>query len=190
MTTNSFAIYIGLARSENLYQIKRGNNGISKALAEKIVTKFPEIDRLWLLTGEGQMFADARLRGPQIPLYRLDVEEQIRRTSERRPDEELLIPALEGCDLAMIYYGEAMRPTIPAGAIVVLKKADPEAVIPGREYVVICQKMVTLRTLRTSDQEGVWRLVAADAERFDELRIARTEIEALYRVEGKLIINK
>ena len=70
MTTNYFARYIGLARRENLYQIKRGNNGISLDVAERIVAKFPQVDKLWLLTGEGQMFADTRLRGAQIPLLR------------------------------------------------------------------------------------------------------------------------
>ena len=33
MTTNAFARHIGLARGENLYQIKRGNNGVSLDLA-------------------------------------------------------------------------------------------------------------------------------------------------------------
>lgn len=41
MTTNYFARYIGLARGENLYQIKRGNNGISFDVANRIVAKFP-----------------------------------------------------------------------------------------------------------------------------------------------------
>ena len=51
MTINYFALYIGLPRGENLYQIKKGNNGISRNLADKIVTKFPEISLAWLLTG-------------------------------------------------------------------------------------------------------------------------------------------
>ena len=51
MSTNYFARYIGLARGENLYQIKRGNNGISLNVADRIVSKFPQIDKLWLLTG-------------------------------------------------------------------------------------------------------------------------------------------
>lgn len=33
MSTNYFARHIGLARGENLYQIKRGNNGISLDVA-------------------------------------------------------------------------------------------------------------------------------------------------------------
>ena len=56
MTTNYFARYIGLSRGENLYQIKRGHNGISRKLGERIVQHFPQIDLLWLLTGRGQMF--------------------------------------------------------------------------------------------------------------------------------------
>lgn len=56
MTTNCFAKQIGLARAETLYQIKRGHYGISRGLAARIVNRFPEIDKLWLLTGEGQMF--------------------------------------------------------------------------------------------------------------------------------------
>ena len=50
MTINYFALYIGLPRGENLYQIKKGNNGISRNLADKIVTKFPEVSLAWLLT--------------------------------------------------------------------------------------------------------------------------------------------
>ena len=72
MSTNYFALYIGLARGENLYQIKRGNNGISLDVADRIVSKFPQVDKLWLLTGEGQMFSEERIRGAQIPYYNVD----------------------------------------------------------------------------------------------------------------------
>ena len=50
MSTNYFARHIGLARGENLYQIKRGNNGISLDVADRIVAKFPQVDKLFLLT--------------------------------------------------------------------------------------------------------------------------------------------
>lgn len=52
LSTNAFATGIGLKRSENLYQIKRGNNRISKNLAELIVRKYGSVNRAWLLTGE------------------------------------------------------------------------------------------------------------------------------------------
>lgn len=98
MSTNYFARYIGLARGENLYQIKRGNNGISLNVADRIVSKFPQIDKLWLLTGEGQMFADARQRGMQIPFYNTDVEQHI--ASLDRLEAE--------CDLVVLPVGTAI----------------------------------------------------------------------------------
>lgn len=64
MTTNAFARHIGLARVENLYQIKRGNNGVSFDVADRIVAKFPEVSKLWLLTGDGQMINGDAPAGP------------------------------------------------------------------------------------------------------------------------------
>lgn len=52
MSINQFAHHIGLERSENLYQIRRGNNCISRNLAERIHRYFPQYGMGWLLTGE------------------------------------------------------------------------------------------------------------------------------------------
>ncbi|MFQ7502603.1 MAG: hypothetical protein ACLRMJ_04690 [Alistipes finegoldii] len=62
MSTNYFARHIGLARGENLYQIKRGNNGISLDVADRIVSKFPQVDKLWLLTGRADVLRGADTR--------------------------------------------------------------------------------------------------------------------------------
>lgn len=70
MTTNAFARHIGLARGENLYQIKRGNNGVSLDVANRIVAKFPEVSKLWLLTGDGPMLnGKTELAGPTPWVY-------------------------------------------------------------------------------------------------------------------------
>ncbi len=50
-----FARHIELKRPENLYQIKQGFNRISFSMAEKICDKFPDINKGWLLCGEGEM---------------------------------------------------------------------------------------------------------------------------------------
>lgn len=188
MTTNYFARYIGLARGENLYQIKRGNNGISLDVAERIVAKFPQVDKLWLLTGEGQMFADTRLRGAQIPFYDVDVEQQITGVERLTADSYLVAAPVGECDLAMVYAGRAMGPLVPPGTVVLLKAVEREAIIPGEEYVVVCRKIVTLRIVRTA-AKGKYRLVAGNREDFDDIVADADEIVAVYRVKGKLIVN-
>lgn len=190
MTTNSFAKHIGLRHSENLYQIKRGNNGISRDLADRVVEKFPEIDKLWLLTGDGMMFRPGDAESALIPFFREDVETSIVDIDNLHPTAEVLIPQLKGCDFAMIYNSQAMSPQIPAGAIVVLKKASLDTVIPGLEYVVVSEKFVTLRILRTDIGEERVRLMPANKTEFDDIVINRSEIEKVYRVVGKIIVNK
>mgnify|MGYP001544753531 FL=1 len=188
MTTNYFARYIGLARGENLYQIKRGNNGISLDVADRIVAKFPQIDKLWRLTGEGQMFADARVRGAQIPFYDVDVEREIAGVVRLSADGYLVAPPAGECDLAMVYAGRAMGSLVPPGTVVLLKAVEREAIIPGEEYVVICRKIVTLRIVRSA-AKGKYRLVAGNREDFDDIVVDADEIVAVYKVKGKLIVN-
>ncbi len=53
-SVNAFSNYIGLNRSENLYQIKKGN-GISVKLAQTIIGHFPDINFEWLMIGNGPM---------------------------------------------------------------------------------------------------------------------------------------
>lgn len=189
MTTNYFARYIGLPRGENLYQIKRGNYGISRDVAQRIVDRFPEIDQLWLLTGDGQMFADKKRRGAQIPFYRLDVERGIANMAEREADDDLLVPGMEDCDLAMLYMGEAMGPRIPPGTIVILKKVDLDEIIPGGEYVIVYGKVVTLRFVRVAEEENLWRLAACDRTLYDDIIVRRDSVSTVYKVRGKLIVT-
>lgn len=189
MSTNYFARHIGLARGENLYQIKRGNNGVSLDLSERIVEKFPQLNRLWLLTGEGQMFCDEKLRGVQVPFYNTDVELGIANLGQLEAESNLLIPPLGDCDFAMYYAGRAMGESIPPGAIVLLKAVDPDAIIPGGEYVIVSRKIVTLRIVRADVEPEQIRLVAGDRANYDDIILNMSDIVSVYRVKGKLLIN-
>lgn len=189
MTTNYFARYIGLARGENLYQIKRGNNGISLDVANRIVAKFPQVDKLWLLTGEGQMFSDTKLRGAQIPYYHVEVEREIADREKLEPDSYLVVPPAGECDFAMCYTGRAMGPSIPSGSIVLLKAIDRESIIPGSEYVIVSRKIVTLRTVRIVPEGDKVRLVAVDRDNYDDIVLNFNDIVDVYKVKGKLIVN-
>ena len=189
MSTNYFARHIGLPRGENLYQIKRGNNGISRDVARRIVENFPQIDKLWLLTGDGQMFVDEPPRGVQIPFYNTDVEQGIADLEHLEADGDLVVPATMACDLAMVYSGRAMGQSVPPGTVVFLKNIDRDEIIPGQEYVIISRKIVTLRIVRAADSGAQLRLVAGDRKNYDDIVLSINDIVAVYKVNGKLIIN-
>lgn len=190
MSTNYFARYIGLPRGENLYQIKRGNNGISRDVANRIVEKFPQISKLWILTGEGQMFASSELCGAQIPYYNIAVEQGVLMLERLVPTWNLVIPGLPACDFAMRYDGREMGAAVPSGTIVLLTKTESAMVIPGAEYVIVGRKIVTLRQVWPDAEAKTWRLVAGDKLNFGDIVLDDNEIVSLYKVVGKLILNQ
>lgn len=133
LSINSFALTIGLKRSENLYQIKKGNNGISRDLAELITAKYPSVSKGWLLTGEGEMLiGNKAVTGSDsgIPYYGMDatvaVEQQL-----PPPLFYINVPIFNDCDLSAMALGTAMQPDIPAGSIVLLKNGMSKPSFPA-----------------------------------------------------------
>lgn len=190
LTINSFAMRIGLSRGENLYQIKRGNHGISLALADRIIRHFPEIDKLWLLTGDGEMLSLGGRLGGVIPYYNCDLEGAIRAIGQLTTHQSMCVPQLPDCEFAINYMGAEMGERTPTGTVVLLKKIDTTAIIPGREYVIITKKIVTLRIVRAGADAESLRLVAADRTNFDDVEVPMNEVEAVYAVQGKLVVTK
>lgn len=189
MSANYFAHHIGLSRGENLYQIKRGNNGISLNLADRIVKHFPEVNKLWLLTGEGEMLGQTTRSNLEVPFYRMDVESAIDQVVALEPECMLALPNGVPCDLAMVYQGGAMGRQLPSGTIVFLKEVPMASLIPGKEYLVCSNLFTALRVVRKAPEEGILRLVAGDKKNFDDLLIAGDEIKRLFVVSAKLTIN-
>lgn len=188
MTTNYFGRYIGLARSENLYQIKVGKNGISQNLARRIVEKFPELSVGWLLTGEGDMFSKGSTNG-RIPFFDCDVVGRgLLRLDEIKPDYRMNIPTIEDCDYAFRSYDVAMSNEIAVGSILFLKKTAVEAIIPGGMYVVICPKYIILRKVRLiTSADGSLTLVLEPANAgFDSITVKLDDVKEIYRVVANL----
>lgn len=189
MTINYFGRHIGLSRSENLYQIKAGKNGISQNLARRIVDKFPEISIGWLLTGEGEMLSGGA-QSSQIPFFDVDVQgRSLLRLSELEPECDMSVPMIGECDCAMRCYDAAMNGEIMPGTIVFLKKMGVEAIIPGGIYVIGSQNYILLRKVRLiSDGERPQLLLEAAAKGFDSVSIDVADVECVYRVVGQLRI--
>lgn len=196
MSTNYFARHIGLLRGENLYQIKRGNNGISRNLANMVVESFPEINLLWLLTGEGEMLRGDNFSIEGIPFYNLDVEANIRNIDNLEQNSIITAPSFIDADIAMLYTGRAMGDTIPPNTVILLKKITPEMIIPGHEFVVLTKNIVTLRIVcfNEAQLDGVeygesFRLISDNREKYSDILVNSSDLDAVYRVTAKIMVN-
>lgn len=194
LSVNAFAINIGLKRSENLYQIKKGNNRISPDLAELITKKYSVISRGWLLTGEGDMFCEPT---PEIdngiPFYSMDVIEAEKNINQQAPVEEprfnINIPIFTGCDFAALSLTPAMEPEIPAGAIVILKKYEVKNLIPGESFLIITPHFKGIRIIRKGVEASEIMLCAKNTTNYDPIVINIEDIQSLYIIKGIIVNN-
>lgn len=160
MSINYFARYIGLPRGENLYQIRRGNNGISRDVARRVITRFPEISEAWLLNGSGEMFLKPEERRTYTPFYDVDVEKTLSEDVRVHPTNQITLPLASTCDMAMRYMGLSMAPHIPTGAIVMLSKVPTSDILPNNDYVIKVDGKAILRTVLETDSEDMWHVQA------------------------------
>ncbi|MDL2320465.1 hypothetical protein LJC45_04965 [Alistipes sp. OttesenSCG-928-B03] len=189
-SVSAFAREIGLNRSENLYQIKRGNNGISRDLAQSITERFPEISKGWLMSGEGAMLrGEAQVRDCDIPFFKHDAVQMV--TGAEKPDPEYYIsfPVFGGSDFAAFTFADAMEPVIARGTMLFFRKVAVEEAVPGGIYLVVAKTFSGIRYLRRDPGSVDVRLVAANKKEFDEVVVPADSIGELYHVCG-IVINK
>ena len=184
MTINGFGLHIGLPRAENLYQIKAGKNGISRALGVRIVEHFPEISLGWLLSGEGDMFG-RREDVHSVPFYDGDLTSCLVARREQQADASFAIPSLIKCDMAIRSSDDAMADEIMVGSILFLKKIDPEAIISGGLYVIVTPNYVILRRVRLQQDSSLLRLEPSNKE-YDVIMLDKKQVEEIYRVAGNM----
>ena len=58
LSASAFASALGYDRPQIIYDIQKGKTkNLSSKLIDKIISAFPSVNKLWLLTGEGDMIA-------------------------------------------------------------------------------------------------------------------------------------
>ncbi len=190
-STNKFAGIIGLKRSENLYQIKRGSFGVSKELSSLITTKYPQINRSWLLTGDGEMMVGVSAAGidPAMvtPFYNIEANQLGNLTEENKvPLYNISLPVM--ADFALQCTGNSMAPDIPNGATVALKRIDIETLLPGMPYLVVTKDYSTIRTVRTYPADNnCLVLQPKNTQDFDEVIINKSSITSIFAIKAVII---
>ena len=139
MSANYFAKYIGLARGENLYQIKRGRNRISLDVAQKIHRKFPRFSISWLMCGEPELIDN----GDTIEILPLYYDMWTIRFLEDAAEEQFIISsaAANGAKFAASYTGNTMEtPFYLRDTILLFRKQSIETIPTGSGLYLIDYK--------------------------------------------------
>lgn len=186
LSVNAFAKEIGLARGENLYRIKRGNNGISQDVARRIHEHYPEYSVSLLLCSEG----DTLLLGRNNPVVCIPICRNIRTTdlSDFDSSEEHLVVSASvanGAQYAVPYTDAILNPYL-WNSLLLLRDSRGEEIVYGNIYFLIMGRTRIFRIVQGTDDSHCLRLTTCDPERFNDLVVPREQIDYLGIVCGAI----
>lgn len=136
---------LGYRTPQALYDIKKGNTKtFSEAFINKMLSVFPQFNRLWLLTGEGDMLkepvvaaepapradvAPASAVSFMVPLINIDSvggvwSENDLTVSEQYVERMIPFDGARPGDAAIMQSGDSMDPIIPSGSVLHIRKVE------------------------------------------------------------------
>ena len=198
----SFIEYINLSNREfeincsisNGYVSKDGN--IRNDIRERILTAYPELNRTWLLTGDGNMLNDSNdtyinkvddkiYYVPLVPLSAMAGElTGFSLDGVTKQDCEFITSPIKGADFAVPVTGDSMAPEYPSGSRVLVQEINPNSFIEwGKVYVLDTCNGIVIKQLRKSNKDGYVSCFSInDNSIYAPFDISLADIHGIYRV--------
>lgn len=190
--------------------------GAGKNVLNKILSKFPDINANWLLTGEGEMLNETSIKAI-VPIDNEDAEYIDRKHMQPILDirvsagsgmglegdeneivEWVSIPHFEGCK-GITVYGDSMYDKFKSGDVIFVRPIQSRHDVDfGQCYVIITREDRYIKNLYESPRGDEYvTMVSYNTElnpdgrrKFPDRDIAKEDILFLYKVAGKLRRNQ
>lgn len=156
-----------------LTHIKSGRNELSNELLDKLLTKWPNINVEWLLTGEGQMLkgqdsqptkTETVYYAPQLPVSAMAGTLTGFTDSIREWDLENVVVPIKGVDLVIPLSGDSMKPDYPEGCLLLTKKINEKAFIEwGKVFVLDTCNGVVIKQIYPSEEGNKVKCVSINS---------------------------
>lgn len=196
----------------SLYDIQKGKvKRISARLADKICEVYPHYNKVWILTGSGPMLNDQQEAPPSSPLsvsdnndYRLVPQINIDSIGGLHSDNAItdepqyvvkMVPfvgAHDG-DVCITESGESMSPTIPPGALLLLRNVPDwrEYFGYGNIFVIVLKdgRRITKEVQRYSENPKEYVLCHSHNPNVQDEELPKSMILAVWKVV-KVLIDK
>ena len=166
-------------------------------MANKIISAFPEVNKSWLFTGDGEMLIrpeDKITEKRGIPFYDINVTASIAESFNDIPEvSQYLIsyPPLNDCCAAFPVYGESMEPDFFAGEVVLVKEiTNVDSMLWGEPYLVItnanCDNLRTIKNVYLSEDRCKFILRATNPRFSGDTIIDRNDVLKIFLIKGKI----
>lgn len=162
---------------------------------QRILCAFPDLNRTWLLTGEGEMLTGVQAEQTKqsftesdihlIPLLPVSAQGGSFNdfvVSIKESSCEKIISPIKGADYAMSVSGESMAPEYPSGSQILIKRINEKAFIDwGRVYVLDTCNGTVIKRLFPSDTADKVLCKSINPE-FPPFEVLLSDVYAIYRV--------
>lgn len=191
--------------------------GVSKL--EYILKVYPEINPIWLLTGEGNIYVkeanvtaepikikrktnDPVKESQSIPVFNLEATMGLipvingNGIDEEKIVDHIVIPNLPSCDGAITATGDSMYPILKAGDLVAFKKIDLDIrnIFFGEIYIlsILIDSTSTYKTIKyvhKSDKGPEYLKLVSQNQHWDPVDIHINQISAIGLVRASIRIH-
>lgn len=197
LNPKTFSEACGFDRPQAIYDLIKGKTmNVSASMCEKIITAFPDISRVWLLTGVGDMKAgeateistpEVKPHIKEVPLVPISaIAGPITAYYEDGVDltrcSKIVSPS-PNADLALPVTGDSMEPMFADGSIVFIKRINEEAFIPwGHPMVLDTENGVFIKIIMPDDDNPTYIWAQSINPKYPRMHIPKYCISGYYRV--------
>lgn len=194
LNDNKVTLQLGLTVGLIGKSRKEGRD-LSDKVIEKILNFYTDLNRVWLLTGEGEMTNDKpATRTSHSIRYWVDVDATAGGVTMfddmiTKSYIDLSIPEFRDCTDAVNLYGDSMAPLYKSGQIIILKEWTESFIDFGNVYLIVTKsgnRMVKYLRKGTDKQHV---LCVSENKEFDPFEIELGDILRLYLVKGSVQKN-
>ena len=199
ITENKATIECGLSQGL-LHQAKSGKSDLGAKTIDKILMKYQDLNRAYLLAGEGEMLkksSEAQKFAAEVPesdaiIYTVPLlpisaqggtfNDFVESIKER--DCERIVSPIKAVDLAVTVSGDSMAPEYPSGCKILIKKINEEAFIEwGKVYVLdTCNGTVIKEVHKGKSEDEIECHSINPDPKFQPFSVKRNDIYGMYRV--------
>lgn len=169
---------------------------------QMIIGTFPDLNEVWLLTGEGEMLKSEAQQPDSLPArteksrirYWVDVDATAGGLTmfDDNPMNkciEMSIPEFGDCTDAVNLYGDSMFPLFKSGQIIILKEWVESFIDFGNVYLVITKSGNRMVKYLRKGSDAAHVTCVSENPAFDPFEILIDDILKLYIVKGSISKN-
>lgn len=168
-------------------------SAIRKSMPEEKVRRlcelYPELNRDWLLFGDGEMLVETRKRTtdayevPLLPVEAFAGSLQHWSQGVTSSDCEKVLISVPGVEMAIRLSGDSMEPELHDGSILFIKRINSRAFIPwGNPMVIDTENGVLVKALYPVSNDPVCVEARSFNPDYPPIQLSMDSIYGLYRV--------